>query len=121
MRPECDIPECKLAFRVWWCNWQLQIQRDWRNVIFTDESWFELGTRKRWMWHRHDDYCPDVCYSRQVHPKKIMIWGAIGFNFQSSLHFVRGTVTGEYCCDKIIMGDFFGEMDRVLWHIDWLS
>jgi hypothetical protein len=118
VRLECDIPECKRAFRVWWCNWQLQIQSDWRNVVFTDESWFGLGTQKRWIWPRHEDYGPDVCYSRKAHPKKIMIWGAIGFNFKSPLHFAGGTVTGEYYYDKIIMGGFLDEANRTFWHTD---
>jgi hypothetical protein len=120
MRPECDMPESKRAFRVWWCTRQLEIGRDWKNVVFSDESWFEIGQRKRWVWRRRDDYSPSVCYSVQAHPKKVMIWGAVGYNFKSSLHFVEGSVTGEYYYDKIIMGGFLDEADRAFGHMDWI-
>jgi enamine deaminase RidA (YjgF/YER057c/UK114 family) len=99
---------------------QQERDRDWRNVVFTDESWFELGDRRHWIWRHHDDYGPNVSYSKEAHPKKVMVWGAIGHNFKSSLHFCSGTVNGEYYYDEIIGGGFLDEADAAFGHMDWI-
>jgi hypothetical protein len=120
MRPVCQMSDANRAFRVEWCQKHRDKQTDWRNVVFTDESWFELGEHKHYVWRTHDDYRPDVCYAKQAHPKKVMVWGAIGYNFKSSLHFVQGTVTGEYYYDNVIMGGFLDEADEAFQHTDWV-
>jgi transposase len=88
MRAECRMTDQSLKHRVEWCLLQQERATNWENVVFSDESWFELGPRKQYVWRRSHDYGPDVCYSRQAHPKKVMVWGAIGYNFKSPLHFV---------------------------------
>jgi transposase len=119
MRPECHMSDVNRRCRVKWC--EEQEHRDWRNVVFTDESWFEVGVRRRWVWRHHDDYGPDVCYSTEAHPKKIMIWGAVGYNFKSSLHFVTdGTVTGAYYFDQVISGIFLHEANRRYGEGNWI-
>jgi hypothetical protein len=119
MRPECHMSDANMQFRISWC--EQQEGRDWGNVIFTDESWFEVGLRKHWIWRRHDDYGPDVCYSRQAHPQKIMVWGGIGFNFKSELHFVtQGTVDGAYYLNNIISGTFHHQANRAYGDGAWL-
>jgi hypothetical protein len=68
MRAEFHMTEENKARRVRSGQLPMNANRDWRNVIFTDESWFELGQHKRWVWRRHDDYGADVCYSRHSDP-----------------------------------------------------
>jgi hypothetical protein len=120
MRGVCHMSPANRAFRVEWCRNHQNNNTNWRNIVFTDESWFELGEHKHYVWRTHQDYGPDVCYSKQAHPKKVMVWGAIGYNFKSSLHFINGTVTGEYYYDNIIMGGFLDEADAAFGHMDWV-
>jgi hypothetical protein len=120
MRSVCQMSDANRTFRVEWCERHLERQTDWRNIVFTDESWFELGEHKHYVWRTHDDYGPDVCCPKQAHPKKVMVWGAIGYNFKSRLHFVQGSVTGEYYYDNIIMGGFLEEADDAFQHMDWV-
>jgi hypothetical protein len=119
MRAECQMSEANRRCRVKWC--EEQEHRDWTNVIFTDESWFEVGVRKQWVWRHHDDYGQDVCYSTLAHPQKVMIWGAVWFNFKSSLHFVtEGAVTGAYYFDHVISGIFMHEANSRYGQGNWI-
>jgi hypothetical protein len=107
---------------VLWCQEQQELDSDWRNIIFRDESWFELSTasRNHWVWRHHCDYGDDVCYTTQAPPKKIMVWGAIGYNFRSPLHFVEGTVHGDYYFDEILVGSVFLEAaDKAFGYNNW--
>lgn len=33
-----------------WTQLHIAAQTNWRNVVFTDESWFVLGRHKKWIW-----------------------------------------------------------------------
>jgi transposase len=121
MRAECRMTDQARNRRVQWCLLQQERNTNWENVVFSDESWFELGPRKQYVWRRSDDYGPDVCYSRQAHPKKVMVWGAVGYNYKSPLHFVtHATVDGDYYLDEITLGRFLDEADRAFGHTNWL-
>jgi hypothetical protein len=108
--------------RVTWCQHQQEIQRDWTKVIFSDESWFEIGANVRKIWRQPYEDGPDVCCARKHHPEKVMIWGAVGFNFKSSLHFVpvNQTIDGEYYFENIINSGFLEEVDALHTDYDWM-
>lgn len=120
MRPVCHMSDSNRNFRVEWCRKHQEARTDWKRIVFTDESWFELGEHKHYVWRTHQDHGPDVCYAKQAHPKKVMVWGAIGYNFKSSLHFVVGNVTGEYYYDEIVMGGFLDEADDAFGDMNWI-
>ena len=102
MRENCALaPQSRMA-RVRWCQQQQEIDRDWTKVVFSDESWFELGSRKQWVWRHRNDFDESVTKNRNAHPKKVMIWGAIGQNFKSRLVFLDKNITGEVYFDEII-------------------
>lgn len=103
-RQNCAVTQSARNTRVAWCKKQLEIGRNWHNVVFSDESWFEIGPHKKWIWRRHDDYSPDTMTPKVAHPPKVMIWGAIGHNFKSKLVFIQGNVTGDVYFDEIICG-----------------
>lgn len=122
MRRNCAITPQSRATRVRWCQEQQEIQRDWTRVVFSDESWFELsGTRRKWLWRHHNDYGEDVTMDRVAHPKKVMIWGAIGHNFKSKLVFIDGNITGDVYFDDIICGSHvLDDADQVYGFNQWL-
>ena len=78
--------------RIEFAQLHLQNSTDYRNVIFTDESWFELNANKRWIYRRPGEAGPDVTGPHQAHPPKLMIWGGIGYNFKSRLVFIEGNI-----------------------------
>ena len=54
------------------------------NVLFTDESYFELNGL-RWVWRRKGEISDDILCTQQAHPKKIMVWGGISKKFKTKL------------------------------------
>lgn len=81
--------------RVAWCQKHLQNGTDFGKVVFSDESWFELGPDNRWLWRKNGDYREEVCAVHAKFPKKVMVWGAVGKDFKSELIFWEGNVNKE--------------------------
>ena len=120
-RKNCATTQASRDARVAWCKKQIEIGRKWDNVVFSDESWFELGTHKKWIWRHHNDIGPDVMISNVAHPPKVMIWGAIGRNFKSKLVVITGTITGDVYFDDIICGsDLLEDADAVWGMGNWV-
>jgi hypothetical protein len=63
----------------------LQVNTDWTNVFFTDESYFAVGPDRRMIWRRPGDYREEVVAVNSAHPFKLMVWGGICKNFKSGL------------------------------------
>ena len=78
-------------------------QTSWERILFSDESWFELGSIKKSVWRRRGDYRPEVCRSESSHPPKVLIWGAVGHGFKSNLVFVDETVSADTYINKILI------------------
>ena len=92
---------------------------DFNKVIFTDESWFELGPDNRWLWRRKGDYSPSVCAMHQKFPQKVMVWGAIGKNFKSQLIFWEGTVNKENYFQTLQDNNVFSDADQHFGENQW--
>lgn len=108
-RLNCAVTQQSRDRRVAWCQHQQEIETDWSHVIFSDESWFELGPNRQWLWRHHHDCGPDVMIDNKAHKEKFMVWGAIGEGFKSDLVFIDGVVTGDRYFDEIICGSGFLE------------
>lgn len=104
-----------------WTNFHIQNETCWRNVAFSDESWFQLGRNKRWVWVDKNNLSDKVFSHTKSHPPKVMIWAAIGWNFKSELFFVEGSVNTEFYFDNIILGSHFVEDADRCWGIgNWV-
>ena len=86
--------------RINWCkkqrNWSIQ---DWKRVIFSDESSFEIFHSKN---RQNDrvwaDNIENVPTSPSVKfPTKVMVWGAISHRGLTELHFVPEKTTVNAC------------------------
>ena len=75
-----------------------------KNIVFTDESWFELGRNSRWVWVDKKNITNKVLSNTKSHPQKIMIWGGIGFSFKTDLIFIEGNINSETYIEQIIFG-----------------
>ena len=85
-------------------KYHLENNTDFSKTVFTDESWFVIGRNKRWVWVDKTQITKDVISSEVSHPKKVMVWGGIGFNFKTDLIIVNGTLNSENYIDQIIFG-----------------
>lgn len=95
--------QARLAF----AEHHLQNSTIWSNVLFTDESYFELGTESSKIWKRPGERTPDVLYQVVAHPKKLMIWGGISSHYKTELIIWK---EGETMDAKSYMTDVF---DRI--------
>jgi transposase len=87
----------------------LEGDTDWRKILFSDESWFVLGRNKHYCWREPGVITSLHCNEETAHPQKIMIWGAIGWNFKSQLIYIEGYVDSKIYCDSIIIASCIKE------------
>ncbi|GFX97200.1 transposable element Tcb2 transposase [Trichonephila clavipes] len=79
---------------------------DWQIVVFSDESWFGLGTddnRVR-VWRRPGERHnpPPTVLRHTARTAGVMVWGPIAYDSQSTLLVMRGTLTGQRYVDDIL-------------------
>jgi transposase len=71
---------------------QNKLQFDWDYCLFTDEKDFQLGGGE----HKAYQH-PDRRIKRKVkpHPKKLHVWGGIGYYYKTKLHIFEGTLDAK--------------------------
>jgi hypothetical protein len=79
------LTEKHIALRLSFANHHLENNTSWSNVLFSDESYFEIGPDRRMVWRRTGDFREEVLAVRCQHPIKLMVWGGICENFKSEL------------------------------------
>ena len=94
-------------------SWSIQ---DWRWVLFSDESPFELyhppNRQNDRVWAHDSSEVPVTETVKQ--PVKIMVWGMMSFRGLSDLHVVpRGqTVTADFYVEEVLKGTAASAMSR---------
>lgn len=116
----CAVTEQSQKTRVKWCQNEQQLERDWHGVVFSDESWFEIGTGRRFCWRHYYDSGENVTCAKRAHPPKLMIWGAIGYNYKSNLVFLDKNITGEVYFDDVICSGFLDTADECFGFNQWV-
>lgn len=72
---------------------QLHADDDFGNVIFTDETMFQLGYNSKKVFVLNGEQCPQV---PMVYPvSTVMVWGAISKKGKIAMTFVKDTLTKE--------------------------
>ena len=74
--------------------WEQNIDRDWSTVLFTDETSFRVGKKKRKCW-----LMPNISNYTSIRKlsKKVNAWGAISMNGRVNLHlFINNLNKEEY-------------------------
>ena len=103
----------RLAFARERKNWTIQ---DWRRVLFSDESVFELmhppNRQNERVWAHSSAEVPAIDTAKQ--PLKVMVWAMMSHQGLSELHFVpRGqTVTAQYYVEEILKKSAASAMKR---------
>ena len=72
--------------------WEQNIDRDWTNVIFTDETTFRVGKKKRRCWLMPN--IPNYTSIRKL-SKKVNAWGAISTKGKVNLYLFINNLTKE--------------------------
>lgn len=85
-------------------NWFFGSGISHRTIIFSDESWFEIGTQNHYVWRIPGEIYPEILKTDLPHPPKVMIWGAIGYNFKSNLVFFDRSVNSDTYYNNAILG-----------------
>ncbi|GFX33950.1 transposable element Tcb1 transposase [Trichonephila clavipes] len=112
--------------RLQWCQarsmWNVM---DWQKVMFSDESWFVLGTddnRVR-VWRRPGERynSPHTVLRPTARTAGVMVWGAIAYDSRSTLIVKRGTLTGQRYVDDILrphVGPFLNGLPGAIFQQD---
>jgi transposase len=90
-------------YRAEFVNFHIDNKTDWDKVLFTDESYFEVGHNKKLLWKRKGDHRPEVLELKIAHPLKIMVWGGISKRFKTGLFIFNNkeTMTAERYLNRI--------------------
>jgi len=70
------------------------MDEDWKNIIFTDESWFQLNMDSRELIYKRPDSPPIIKEVKQ-HEFKVMVWGGIWWEGRTQLCFIQEKVNSE--------------------------
>ena len=84
--------EKRLVFAQKYADWTAE---DWKRVMFSDESWFQLMENGRRQFVRRsvgEALLPECVLPKVKHPLKVMIFGAIDSARKSQLVFIEGRV-----------------------------
>jgi transposase len=80
--------------------------------VFSDESRFCCGSDNHWVWKRKNEFRYSILAPRDKFPKfSIMVWGAIGVNFKSTLIIFDTNVNAKTYIESLKNG-FFEEAHR---------
>ena len=111
------LSEKNIADRLSFCKklkrWRLS---DWKNVIFSDESWIELihapNSKNDVVWAFHKDNVPPAEVVK--HSPKVMVWAGMSFHWATELYLVpQGqTVDQEYYQEEILKKNLFVALNR---------
>lgn len=93
--------------RLIWTNRHLRwLNRDWRTVMFTDESRFTLkfadGRIRVWRRKNERYHASTVMQKDMFGGGSLMVWGGIHYGGKTNLMIVRGTLNARRYCDNIL-------------------
>ena len=71
--------------KVKFCQFHINNGTSWDNVLFTDESSFELNSVKRWIWRRRGETASTVYRATNKYNKKVMAFAGISYKYTTPL------------------------------------
>lgn len=92
------VSESNRKKRFKWCQERLRWDKEWDNIIWSDESRFLLfeSDGKHYVWRKpHEKYDIDCIFPTVKGSKGIMVWGCFTKDKLGPLVVVEGTITGR--------------------------
>jgi hypothetical protein len=116
-----ELTDLHLQKRIEFASNHLQLGTDWHRVIFSDESWFEKDRNFHYVWRERGVITPQITAPKNAHPKRVLIWGAIGYNYKSKLIILKTTVNSSVYFEEIIRSSGLkNELDELFGSHNWL-
>ena len=84
---------------------------DLNSIIFSDESRFIQGDDRQWVWRRYGERNETAMSRREKFPKSIMIYGAIGIDYKSTLVIVESSIDSDQYMSNILNSGMIDELD----------
>jgi transposase len=108
--PVLNLNPSSMAKRVDFAMDILGKQIDHRKIIFSDEKWFlNSGVNGR-CWRLRGVTTEEVCRTKKLHCEKVLVWGAVEYNFKSKLVVIDGSIDSEsYAIDVILESNIVDE------------
>lgn len=108
--------------RIKFCKYHIDNETSWENVLFTDESSFELNSANRWIWRRRGETSSDMYNATNKYNKKVMVFGGISLKYTTPLIVIQATIDSDSYVDDCIdqsgliigMDEAYGQMNWVL-------
>ena len=72
--PSVFLSENAIVKRKNWTQFHIDNRSHWRDVAFSDESWFLLGRNKKWVWVDKNNLNDKMYSHRQAHPPPPKSW-----------------------------------------------
>ena len=97
-RVKQELTKEQKQLRFEFCKWVLSNEEKIPNIVFSDESRFERGPDNSWRRIKRGVINESIFVEKKKYPQSVMIWGAIGIGFKSSLmKCSSGMDAAEYC------------------------
>ena len=108
--------------RVKFCQYHIDNNTSWENVIFTDESIFELNSQNRWIWRRRGEKSDNIYNATNKYNKKVMVFAGISKKFTTPLiAIIKGTIDADsYVDDCIDQSGLIPGMNDAYGHFGWV-
>jgi transposase len=118
-----DLSAAQIEKRFAFVDYHLSANTSWSNVLFSDESTFQITSDRRMVWRRPGDVREEVLEPKFAFPLKLMIWGGIARDFKSQLVIIPHgeSVNGEkYIQEIMINSGVIEAMNRRHGEFNWL-
>ena len=119
-RPQIGIvlPPRNRQLRLRWARTHIRwTNRQWQNVIFSDESRFSLdfADRRKRVWRRKNERHARCCVAEhdRFGGGSVMVWGAISWNSKSNLVFIDGNLNAQRYCNEVLRPHVFPYVRRL--------
>ena len=64
-------------------------------IGFSDESRFGLGSDKRWVWRKRNEYNENAVVEKTKYATSVMAWGMIAFNYKPNVYIFDSTENSQ--------------------------
>ena len=92
------ISEQNRKKRFGWCNMKKNWEKEWENIIWSDESRFELfnNDSRNWVWRKKDERYKIECLKPTVkNSAGVMVWGCFCNDKLGPLVLIEGTLNSD--------------------------
>ena len=107
-----ELTQEQKAVRLQFCDWILRHPEEAPNIVFSDESRFELGRDCQWRRIKRGAWNSSCFVERRKHPQGCMIWGAIGLKWRSELMKCSNSVNSAEYVSILEKSGLIPELDK---------